>query len=83
MPGFYEFTIDTNRVETMILFIDKENFYPQRIRMEVYFIDNPDIVYFTDNTFYNIEFNPKLDENLFDTSNEIIIGYKIREMEPF
>lgn len=83
MPGFYEFTIDTNRVETMILFIDKENFYPQRIRMEVYFIDNPDIVYFTDNTFYNIEFNPELDENLFNTSNEIIEGYKIREMEPF
>ena len=28
MPGFYKFEIDTNRVETMILYIDKQNNYP-------------------------------------------------------
>ena len=54
MPGFYEFTVDTTRVETMVLFIDKLTYYPQRIRMEVYFIDNPDNVYYVDNAFYNI-----------------------------
>ena len=82
IPGFYNYTIDTSRVETMILFIDKLNFYPQRIRMEVYFFDNPDNVYFTDNTFYNIKFNLELNDSLFVTSDEVISGFKINEIKP-
>jgi len=82
MPGFYKFTIDTNRVETMILFIDKLNNYPQRIRMEVYFMDNPDNVYFTDNTFYNIKFNPVLNDSLFNTSDKVVTGFRINEIKP-
>ncbi|MEN8225094.1 MAG: hypothetical protein ABFS05_07005 [Bacteroidota bacterium] len=82
MPGFYEFAIDTNRVETMILFIDKLNYYPQRIRMEVYFIDNPENVYFTDNTFYNIKFNLELNDSLFNTSDKVVRGFRINKIKP-
>ena len=82
MPGFYKFEIDTNRVETMILFIDKLSYYPQRIRMEVYFIDNPENVYFTDNTFYNIKFNLELNDSLFNTSKKVIEGFRINEIKP-
>lgn len=82
IPGFYEFTIDTNRVETMILFIDKLSYYPQRIRMEVYFMDNPDNVYFTDNTFYNLKFNPELNDSLFNTLDQVVTGFRINEIKP-
>ena len=82
MPGFHKFENDTNRMETMILFIDKLNYYPLRIRMEVYFIDNPDDIYFTENTFKNIKFNPDLNENLFNTSEEVIEGFRINEIKP-
>lgn len=82
MPGFHKFEIDTNRVETMILFIDKLSYYPQRIRMEVYFIDNPDNVYFTDNSFYNIKFNLELNDSLFNTSEKVIKGFRIKEIKP-
>ena len=82
MPGFYKFEIDTNRVETMILYIDKLSNYPQKIRMEVYFIDNPDNIYFTDNTFNNIEFNLELNDSLFNTAENVIKGFRINEIKP-
>jgi hypothetical protein len=80
MPGFYKSIIDTNRVETMILYIGKSDFYPRKMRLEVFFIDNPKIVYYTDNNFYNIEFNLKLNDSLFLTSNNIVKGFKINEI---
>ncbi len=82
MPGFHKFENDSTRVETMTLFIDKIGFYPQRIRMEVYFIDNADNVYFTDNTFHNMKFNLKLNDSLFNTSDDVIKGFRITEIEP-
>lgn len=81
-PGFYTFTVDTNRVEIMILFIDILNYYPQSMRLETYFLDNPDNIYFTDHHFYNIKFNPKLNDSLFITSDAVIKGFKINEMKP-
>jgi len=82
MPGFYKYTIDTTRVETMILFIDKQNFYPQRMRLEVYFVDNPDNIYFVDNTFYNLKFNLELNDSLFNTSGIVIKDFRINEIKP-
>jgi len=82
MPGFYEFENDSTRVETMILFVDKSSYYPQRIRMEVYFIDKPETVYFTDNTFHKLKYNLKLNDSLFNTSDKVIKGFKIVEIEP-
>ena len=82
MPGFYEFTIDTNRVETVNLFVDKLNFYPQSMRLEIYFLDNPESVYFSDHRFYDIQINPELNDSLFVTSREVIKGFKINEIQP-
>ena len=66
---------DTNRVKTMILFIDKLIYYPQRMRMEVYFIDKPDNIYFTDNTFFNLKFNIELNDNSINTAESVINGF--------
>lgn len=82
MPGFYKFETDTNRVETMILYIDKASNYPQRIRMEVYFIDDSNKVYFTDNTFYNIKINLEINDSLFNTADNVIKGFRINEIQP-
>lgn len=82
MPGFHKFTVDTNRVETMVLFIDKLNYYPQKMRLETYFLDRPDNIYFTDHHFYNIKFNPKLNDSLFITSDEVVKGFTINEIKP-
>ncbi|MCK4661826.1 MAG: hypothetical protein KAT68_03090 [Bacteroidales bacterium] len=82
MPGFNKITVDTNRVETMVLFIDKLNYYPQKMRLETYFFDSPDNIYFTDHHFYNIKFNPELNDSLFITSDEVVKGFKINEIKP-
>ncbi len=66
----------------MVLFVDKITYYPQRIRKGVYFTDKSEIVYFTDNTFYNIAYNIKLNDSLFDTSDDVINGFRIVEIEP-
>ena len=50
--------------------------------MEVYFIDNPDNIYFTDNTFSNIEFNIELNDSLFNTAESVIKGFRIKEVKP-
>ncbi len=82
MPGFYKFEIDTNRVETTILYINKLNFYPQRVRTEVYFIDNPNNVYFTDNIFYDIKFNIEINDSLFNTLDETVKGFTVNGIKP-
>lgn len=82
MPGFSKFIEDTNRVETMILFISKRNFYPQRMVLETYFLDNPGDIYFTDHHFYNIKFNQQFDSLLFFTSDEVVRGFNVEEMMP-
>jgi hypothetical protein len=79
MPGFYISTIDTNRVETMVMFVSKLNYYPQAMRMEVYFMHNPDEVYFTDHHFYGINFNPYLNDSLFETDETIVKDFEITE----
>ena len=50
--------------------------------MEVYFTDKPETVYFTDNTFHKLKYNLKLNDSLFDTSDDVIKGFKIVEMKP-
>ena len=82
MPGFHKLESDSNRVETMVLFVDKLSYFPQKIRMEVYFIDNPKKVYFTDNTFYNTKFNLELNDSLFNTSEKVIKGFRIEKIKP-
>jgi hypothetical protein len=66
----------------------ERTFYYGRLKFDsiigakAHFIDNPDNVYFTDNTFYNIKFNPELNDSLFITSDEVITGFEINEIKP-
>jgi hypothetical protein len=83
MPGFaikledYEGLISTN-----LYVIDKETFYPLRMKGENYLIGSPEEKSFIDQNYSDIKFNIKIDSNQFDTSPDAISGYKIQEMEP-
>jgi hypothetical protein len=83
IPGMNKMTLDTNRTETMYLFINKKNLYPQMVRMEIVFHSNPDKVYYSNHLFSNIRFNPILNDTLFNTSDEVTKGYKITERKPY
>jgi len=83
IPGMNKMTLDTNRTETMYLFINKKNFYPKMVRMEIVFHSNPDKVYYSNHLFSNIRFNPILNDTLFNTSDEVTKGYKITERKPY
>ena len=53
------------------------------MRMENYSVDSPEQIFFTDQTYYDLKFNIKLDTiNEFNTSDEILIGYEINEIKP-
>lgn len=82
MPGYNEFEIDDNRVETMVLFVDKELLYPQAMRLETFFKHNTDLVYFTDHRFGNIRLNPELDSSLFSVSDTLLKGFEVKMLQP-
>ena len=84
MPGYaYKLQDKPGSVSMIKLFIDKENYYPLRMLMENYTKDNPEQIYFTDQTYYDLKFNIKLDAfREFNTSNEVFGRYKITEVKP-
>ena len=84
MPGFaakLEENIGT--VSNTIYFIDKETFYPIKIKGESYSIENIEQKSFISQRYFDIIFNLEIDENvMFNTSNEVINGFEIEEMKP-
>jgi len=84
MPGFAtELEKDEGSISKTLYFIDKETNYPIRIKGESHSTDNPEQKMFIDQRYYDIEFNIIIDEPVqFDTSNESIEGFEIREMKP-
>ena len=84
MPGYaYKLQDKPGSVSMIKLFIDKENYYPLRMLMENYTKNNPEQIYFTDQTYYDLKFNIKLDAfREFNTSNEVFGRYKITEVKP-
>jgi len=82
MPGFNTFIKDANRVETMILYVDKNTFYPQTMRLETYFKHEPQVHYFTDHRFTDIVLNPDLREMFFSVSDSLLKGYDVTMVEP-
>lgn len=84
MPGFALKLVDKEgSISTTIIFVGKLNYYPIRLRLENTSIDNPQKTFFTDQTYYDLKFNIKIDTaRQFNTSNDILIGYKINEMKP-
>ena len=84
MPGFLTKLIENKgNISETLFFIDKETFYPIRMIGENYNDINLENKFFIDQKYYDIEFNLKIDKNIqFNTSNESITGFDIREMKP-
>ena len=58
-------------VSKTLYLINKENYYPIRVKGESYVADNPEEYFFVDQRYYDIKFNLKVDDNmLFNTVNE-------------
>ena len=84
MPGFATRLEDSGgSISRTLYLIDKKTYYPLRMKGENYSIESPEEKVFIDQKYYDIEFNLIIDENVqFNTSDETIIGYKMREMKP-
>ena len=84
MPGFAtELKDDKGSISKTLYFIDKEKFYPNRIKGESYSIDNPEQKAFIEQRYYDIKYNISIDEFVrFNTTNESLKGFKVLEMKP-
>jgi len=84
MPGF-ETKIENNEgsISITLYFIDKETYYPIRIKGEIFSVDNPEQNIFIDQRYYDIRFNQEIDEEeQFNTSDESTSGFERVEMKP-
>ncbi len=84
MPGFAtELENNEGSISKTLYFIDKNTYYPIRIKGENYSIDNPEQKVFIDQRYYDINFNLTIDEDFqFNTLNEPITGFERREIKP-
>ena len=84
MPGFAtELKDNEGSISKTFYFIDKETYYPIKIKAENYSREHPEQIFFMEQSYYDIHFNLKIDEQIqFNTSNESIIGFEKREMKP-
>ncbi len=84
MPSFATKLEDKKgSVSKTIYYIDKETYYPIRMKGESYSIDNPEQKFFIDQKYFDIRFNTEFDENKqFNTSDESIVEFEKREMKP-
>lgn len=84
LPGFKFKLIDKPGQASRILFnIDKINYYPLRVRMENYLLDQPENVFFLDQFYTDVEFNvSKIDSGQFDTSVNKLKGFTLTEQIP-
>lgn len=84
MPGF-ETKIENNEgsISITLYFIDKERYYPIRIKGENFSVDNPEQKIFIDQRYYDIRFNQEIDEEeQFNTTDESTLGFERVEMKP-
>ncbi len=84
MPGFASKLKESNgMVSNTTYYINKETYYPIKMIGEGYSVEKPDQKMFIDQRYYNIKFNVEIIEDIqFNTSDESIVGFKIREMKP-
>jgi hypothetical protein len=84
MPGFATKLIDSEgSVSTTFLYIAKSNYFIIGVRFESYSTDNPEKLYFTDQTYYDLQYNFDMDTvKQFNTSPEIYSGYDFEEITP-
>jgi len=84
MPGFAtKLEENEGSVSKTLYFINKQTYYPIKMKGESYSLENPEQKFFIDQKYYDIKFNLEIDEDIqFRTSNEIIKGFEIKEMKP-
>ncbi len=84
MPGFAaKLEENEGNVSNTFYFIDKQTYYPIRMKGEIYSHDNPEQKFFIDQRYNDIKFNLEIDETVrFITSEESITGFEIIEMVP-
>ena len=65
MPGFAT-KLENNEgsVSRTLYIIDKQNYYPIRMKAENYSTSNPENKFFIDQTYYDIKFNIEIDEHI-------------------
>jgi hypothetical protein len=84
MPGF-ETKIENNEgsISITLYFINKETYYPIRIKGENFSVDNPEQKIFIDQRYYDIRFNQEInEEEQLNTSDESTSGFERVEMKP-
>uniref|UniRef100_UPI003216DF8F hypothetical protein n=1 Tax=uncultured Draconibacterium sp. TaxID=1573823 RepID=UPI003216DF8F len=84
LPGFKYKLIDIeNNGSVILLNIAKSDYYPIRVRMEDYKIDNPKKRFFIDQLYFDLKFNFKIDDKKqFNTSDQILNGFKTIDKIP-
>ena len=84
MPGFLTYLEDSEgSISETLLVIDRETYYPVRMKNVRYTADNPERKMFIDQKYCDINFNLNIDEaDYFNTSTESLIGFEIREIQP-
>lgn len=84
MPGFATKLEDNEgSISKTLYFIDKQTYYPIRIKGENYSIENPEQKVLIDQKYYDIKFNLTIDEDVqFNTSDESITGFEKKEVKP-
>ena len=84
MPSFGTKLEDSKgNISITVYCIDKETYYPIRMKGENYSMDNPSQKIFIDQTYYDIEFDIDLsNNNQFNTSQNSFTGFIINEICP-
>ncbi len=84
LPGFFTSLEDSEGIVSETIYaIDKKTYYPIRMKGVSYTTDHPEQNMFIDQKYYDIDFNPKIDEvEYFETSNQSLKGFEIREIRP-
>ncbi|PLX03977.1 MAG: hypothetical protein C0595_05035 [Marinilabiliales bacterium] len=84
MPGFATKLEDNSgSISKTIYFIDMQTNYPIKVKGEFYTNENPQQKTFIDQTYYDIKFNPAIDEHIeFNTADKSIRGFKKTEIKP-
>lgn len=84
MPSFStKLEYKKGNVSKTLYFIDKETYYPIRMKGENFSTDNPEQKFFIDQKYYDIKFNIEINEKeQFNTSDVSMAGFKKSEIKP-
>jgi hypothetical protein len=71
----------TKIVETSYFYINKNYFYPIKLRFELYDKDDPEKIYFSDHYFFDIIFNPEINNEIFSNFEHNADVYSVQYID--